>query len=134
MTDLTRLRAVLRSQDRERGATTLEAVILVPLVFLATFTIVQIGLFIHAGNVATGAAQAAYEEARLFGSDSYTGTNAGYNVIHESGNALSGATVTVNRGPEHITVTVTGQGPSLVPGMPIDIHRTVTGPTERWVD
>lgn len=106
---------------------------LVPLVLFITFAIVQIGVYIHTGNVATAAAQAAYEDARLYGSTGSAGSATGYAVLDQSGGMLENATVSVNRGPAQINVTVTGDAPAIVPGLPLHIERTVTGPTERWV-
>lgn len=46
---------------------------------------------------------------------------------------MSGSNVVVQRTAETVTVTVTGTVATLLPGLPVTVSRTVTGPTERWV-
>lgn len=96
------------------------------------FAIVHGAAFLHAGNIAQASAQAAYEQARLFEGTAGEGIEAGYATSAAAGGGLENVHVTVNRGTESVTVTVTGQAPMLIPGLPRDVDRSITGPVERW--
>ena len=116
----------------DRGASSVEAAIILPALLLLFFAVVHGAAFLHAGNIAQASAQAAYEEARLFDGTAAQGVAAGQAAGAASGGGLENVTVTVDRGTETVTVTVTGRAPMLIPGLPLDVTRTVTGPVERW--
>ena len=86
-----------------------------------------------ANNVAQAAASTAYNSARLYDASTEDGVNAGNAALTQAGTILTGTNVTVQRGAETVTVTVTGTAATLLPGLPATVTRTVTGPTERWV-
>lgn len=121
-----------RALDDERGASSVEAVLVFPALLVLFFTIVHGAVYLHAGTIAQAGAQAAYEEARLYGATEEAGATAGYATIAAAGSGLEGATVLVARTGDSITVTVSGTAPSLLPGLPLGVTRTVTGPAERW--
>ena len=88
---------------------------------------------LQANNLAQVAASSAYETARLYDATTEDGIAQGNATLSQAGTTLSGTEVTVQRTAETVTVTVTGTAPSLLPGVPIPISRTVIGPTEKWV-
>lgn len=116
----------------ERGASSVEAALILPALLLVFFAVVHGAAFLHAGNIAQATAQAAYEEARLFDGSAGAGAAAGYATSAASGGGLENVVVLVDRGTESVTVTVTGQAPMLIPGLPLEVERTITGPAERW--
>lgn len=117
----------------ERGASSVETAIALPVLIMLVFGIVQGAVVLHAGNVAQGAAQAAVEEARLYGADLEDAAASGFHVAASSGSALTDVTIDIAVSETTVVVTVRGTAPSLVPGMPLDVQRTVSGPIERWV-
>ena len=118
----------------ERGAMSVEAVLVLPVFLLIVFTIINGAVWLHAGNIAQSAASSAYNAARLFDATSNYGVIAASPIAQQPGSVLSNAQVSVNRTATTVTVTVTGTAPTLVPGFNVDVERTVSGPTERWVD
>ncbi|MFW6033599.1 MAG: TadE family protein [bacterium] len=101
----------------ERGSAAVQAAMLFPVVLLLVFGIIQGALWFHARHIALGAAQ---EGARA--ASAYDGTDAGQRA-HEFVNDLTGGTlirdldVRVATTSMAVTVTVTGDAPSLVPGV-----------------
>lgn len=118
----------------ERGSTTLENVIIWPSVIIFIFGMVQFGLWLHARDVAHGAATAAYYEARLLNSTDEAGRMAGTTAVDASNGTITGPVVTVTRTATTVTATVTGGTSMVIPGWPGSaISETVTGPIERYV-
>ena len=127
-----RLRTLLRD---ERGAAAVEASIILPALLVIFFTITQISIWLYGNQLTAGIAQVSYNEARLYHSSASAGTQAGYHAADEMGNGtLQTVDVSVTRSPTTVTVTVTGTTVSLIPGIPIHVDSTITGPVERWVD
>lgn len=122
--------AALRSRS-DRGAVSVEAMLVLPVLFGIFFLIIQGAIWMNAGNNAQAAATAAYNQARLYDATSTDGIVAGEGMVDRAN--LTGAHVSVDRNATTTTVTVTGSAPTLVPGFNIAVERTVTGPTERWV-
>lgn len=105
----------------------------VPLMWLAIMTVVQIGLFGYAHNLANTAARQAAQVAALDGSSSGEGVAVGTEFVADSWLWTTDPTVTVSRGDELTDVVVTGSVVKIFP-VPWD---TVTGeassPTEQFV-
>lgn len=119
--------------ESERGSASVEAIVAIPVVLLIIFGIIQGVVVLQANNLAQVAASSAYETARLYDATTEDGIAQGNATLSQAGTTLSGTEVTVQRTAETVTVTVTGTAPSLLPGVPIPISRTIIGPTEKWV-
>ncbi|MFC5928615.1 TadE family protein [Cryobacterium melibiosiphilum] len=128
-----RTTAPRRGSGAERGSQTIEALLILPVLFGIFFVIIQGAVWVHAGNIAQAAASSAYNAARLFEATPDDGIAAGNATATGSGMVLSGAVVTVGRTPTEVSVTVTGNAPTLVPGWNTAVERSVTGPVERWI-
>lgn len=118
----------------ERGSASVQNAVIIPLLFFVFFTIVQGALIFHAGNVAHAAAAAACNEARTYESTNSDGYAAGYETAGQSGSSLESTDITITRTATTVTATVSGQAPLLIPGLSLDISRSVSGPVEKWVD
>jgi Flp pilus assembly protein TadG len=129
-----RLRPAFLAGGAERGAATLESVITIPVVFLIIFSIIQGALWWEASNVAHAAATTAYNTARTYNANSAAGVVTGTQFLRDHQDALTGYNVSVNRGADTVTVTVTGNSSSIIPGFNPHVTRTVTGPVETWVN
>lgn len=118
----------------QRGATTVQVVLIAPLLMLTLMTIVQAGLIFYAQAVVEAAAQEGAAEARRF-----DGTEAGAQSRTETylealnSKILEGRSVQVTRSAETAEVTVTGSVISLVPFLELEIQESATGPVERYV-
>jgi Flp pilus assembly protein TadG len=134
-TSNTQLRHRLPGDGAERGSVSLQGVILYPVFILLIFGILQTAFWMHAQNIAQSAASAGYAGAKAFNSSSDAGQSGAYNVLAGTTDTLRNQNVQVARSATSVTVTVTGTGPSIVPGWggPA-VKATVSGPLERWVD
>lgn len=133
-----RARLTLRSRlaaaaEDQRGAMSIEAVLILPVVLTIIFMIISGAIWFSAGNLAQAAAASAYNTARLYNATSQDGTQAGYAIANQPGTILENAQVTVTRTATTVTVEVTGNSPTIIPGLNVAVDRTVTGPTEHWV-
>lgn len=118
----------------ERGNASVQSAVIIPLLFFVFFTVLQGAMIYHAGNIAHAAAAAACNEARTYQSIDADGYEAGYETAHQSGSSLDSPDITITRTSTTVTATVTGQAPLLIPGLSLDISRSVSGPVEKWVD
>jgi Flp pilus assembly protein TadG len=108
--------------------------IIAPVIFLLLFTALQGALWYQGTNVAQNAAVAAYNDARAYESTTGAGQASARQVLDQAGGFLQHSNVTVNRSADTVTVDVTGQAVSMIPGVQMPaVHRTITGPVERWV-
>ena len=121
-----------RDPAGERGAAAAQAALVLPATLLLFLGLVQGALFLHAGNIAQTAAQAAYEAARLANGDEEAGQRAAEHTVAAAGDALQAVSVSVQRRGGVIRVTVAGTASSLLPGANLAVARRVEGPAERW--
>ncbi|SOC51217.1 TadE/TadG family type IV pilus assembly protein [Ornithinimicrobium cerasi] len=123
---------VLRATGRERGSSSVEVVVLLPLVLLLMFAMVQGGLWFHARAVALAAAT---EGARVAAAESSTagaGITAATSFIADAGSGVVlDPAVTGSRSATTATVTVTGQAQSLIPFLDPSVAQSASFPTER---
>jgi len=130
----TTLTALRREGASERGSQTVEALIVLPVLFGVFFVIVQGAVWLHAGNIAQAAASSAYNSARLYDAVAADGVAAGTVSAQQTGTVLDAAVVVVDRTMTTVTVTVTGNAPTLIPGWDTHVERSVSGPVERWIE
>jgi Flp pilus assembly protein TadG len=117
----------------ERGSASIQLVILLPALFAVMFLGMQAALFYHARSVAIAAAQ---EGARAASAESGTqsdGVAAAEAFVSDAGgdDVLSGVSVTADRTATTVTVTVTGNSLSVIPGWTPRIEQSASLPTER---
>ena len=122
-----------RRRTRERGAATVELVILLPALFAVLFLGMQAALFYHARTVAIAAAQ---EGARAAGAENGTvsdGIAAASSFIADAGgtDVLRRSSTTANRATTTVTVTVSGQSLSVIPGWNPVVTQSASLPVER---
>ncbi|PZF82762.1 TadE/TadG family type IV pilus assembly protein [Jiangella anatolica] len=119
----------------ERGAATLELVVLFPVVLLITFGVIEGALWYHARNVALAAAEEGVRVATGNGSTLADGLTEARSFAAEAGadGVLSAVTVTGSGGEVEITITVEGSSQSLFPGWSgHQVSQTASGPVERF--
>ena len=111
----------------------MQTAILFPVALLLIFGIIQGALWFHARHVALGAAQ---QGARAASAESGTG---GEQRAHEFVAGLTGGTllrdlaVTQTTANDIVTVTVTGNAPSLLPGVGgLSVTQSASSPIERF--
>lgn len=116
----------------ERGAQTVEAVIILPVVLLVLFGIVHLGVYYHARNIAVHSAQEGVQAARTMAPSSAHGATTDY-LDQTAQNVLLSPQVAVDSSAERITVTVSGESLSLVPGLDLRVQQTASGPVEQYI-
>lgn len=119
----------------ERGATSvIQLVLIFPALLMMLMSIIQFGLLAHARNVAEQAAQEGAATARRFdGTEAEAKADALTYLTLLGPQTLQDRGVTVNRGSQSATVTITGTVISLVPGVNLSVSESSTGPVERYV-
>jgi Flp pilus assembly protein TadG len=118
----------------ERGDTIVQTVIVAPALLLLIMLVVQFALIAHAQNVAEAAAQEGVSAARRFDATEADGQQAADVALSSLGpRMLTGRSISVGRTPESVTVTVTGEALTLVPGFGRTIVEASSGPVERYV-
>lgn len=132
-TDRPRRRLFRRS---DRGAATLELVVLFPVVLLITFGVIEGALWYHARNVALAAAEEGIRVATAEGSSADAGLGAAQAFASQAGadGILAGASATLaEASTERVTITVTGNSLTLFPGWSGHyVSQTASGPVERF--
>ena len=117
----------------ERGSTSVQMVILMPVLFLVMFLGLQAALFYHARTVAIAAAQ---QGARAAGAETGTtsdGIDAATSFIAAAGgpDVIENASVSGSRSATQATVTVRGVALSAIPGWSPMVQQSATVPVER---
>jgi Flp pilus assembly protein TadG len=129
-----RLRGRIRRRHEERGASTVEMAMYMPILLLFIFATVQ-GALVYLGNQAASAvAREASRVARTTDGDQAAGERAGYQYAANIGRGiLNGVSVDVTRvGPDRVRAVVHGHAQELSPvGVP-EVTQTVEGPIEEF--
>lgn len=124
-----------RSADRpaERGAVTVELIILLPALFAVMFLGMQAALFHHARAVAIAAAhEGAHAAASETGRD-VDGVTAATAFIADAGgtDVLTAPRATATRSATTVSVTVRGRSLSVIPGWSPTVTQSASLPVER---
>jgi Flp pilus assembly protein TadG len=125
----------VRRPDRaDAGALTLSYVIVFPAVLIALVFIVQAALYFTAHNLALAAAQQGADVARAYNSTDGAGSAAALSLVRQDGSGmLETEQAVVTRTGTTVSVTVSGQAWSLIPGLPVRVSETVAEPVERFI-
>ena len=117
----------------EHGSSSLQTVLVMPLLLLLITLIVQFALWYHAAHIATAAAQDGARAARIEGGTASDGQARAQQVLDQLGSGvLTGSTVNATRDGNVARVEVHGYAPELVPGMRLPIDAVSQGPVERF--
>jgi len=118
-----------RRDDSGIGAVT--TALMMPALLVMIMLVVQAGLYWHAHQRASAAADQAAASAAT-----PTGTEQGGRQAAQmflDGAPIEGSWVQVVRGPEEVQATVGGTAPQLVPGISFAVEATATAPVERFI-
>ena len=116
----------------ERGATTIEMVLLLPVLFGIVFLGLQAALYYYAATVAGAAAQDGARVAAAHGGGGLgAGTAAAWSALDQSHGSLSNYQVTGSAGTGGPSMTVTGETLSVLPGMVFTVTRSASLPWEQ---
>ncbi|UGQ13590.1 pilus assembly protein [Yinghuangia sp. ASG 101] len=125
-----RLRTVLRD---ERGAVSVQLVVLVPALMLIILTIVQYAFVQHAHHIAQSAASRALAAARVQTGTAADGDARARQVLAAiSGDVLTDPKITVTWTADRVRVEITGTVIAVVPGTTLRVRAVAAGPVDRW--
>ncbi|HEX6684902.1 MAG TPA: TadE family protein [Candidatus Limnocylindrales bacterium] len=129
----TRGRKSLRAKDS--GSHTVEFVIVAGPLLLVTFMAVQAALVFHARSTALAAATQGANVARAYNSNTAAGEAKALEFLDAAGQGLRDPEVEAipSQTGTHMTVTVRGHAPSIIPLMTFEIAQSASGPIERFV-
>lgn len=130
MGNRTGLIAVLRRDDR--GALTLGYVAILPFLFLLIMVLVQASLWFLAREDALAAARQGADAARVLDAPGGAGVAAALAFARQAGQGYleSPAAQVLTGADGTVSVTVTGNVPSFVPGLSVRVSETVLAPAE----
>ena len=122
---------LLRRHTGDRGSTTVEAAGYATLMLLAILIAVQAGVWALADLSARHAADHGAQTARLAGSTAEAGHEATADRLEAiNPNGITGVNITVERGAETTTVTVSGTVLRVIPLIDIPVRAQARAPTE----
>ena len=128
-----RSRSRRRPVREERGASSVEMVLALPIVLTVLFLAVQVGMWFYARSIALAAAQTGARTSAMLGSSLQAGLSDARSFATDvGGTTLTGVTVTGDRSATTTTVTVTGHTVRLVPFMNLTVSQTASLPVERY--
>jgi Flp pilus assembly protein TadG len=112
--------AWLRRPDGERGAASLEAVIVFPALLIVIFAAMEIALWFYARNLALAAAQEGVRAGRAEHANIAAGTSAARRFIDRAApDTLQGATISsAGSTATEVHIRVAGRSLSVLPGLP----------------
>lgn len=115
----------------ERGAVSIEMVVLLPALFVVMFLGMQAALYYHARTIAIAAAQEGARAAGATGATSGDGTAAAYAYLAGAGDSLESSKASTERTATTATVTVRGHALSVIPGWRPVIQQRARAEVER---
>ena len=119
----------------ETGSTSLELVVLFPVLLAVIFGLVQGALWFHARNVAAAAAQEGVRVARVETGTVEAGRARAAGFLSDAGgtDVLTDPTIEVTADAQRVRVVVSGRSISVLPGVPGPaVKQSAAGPVERF--
>lgn len=125
----------MHADERERGgAVGVQMALLWPVLLLLILAVVQASLIFYAGQLSLTAAQDGVRSGRAYGQTQPTQAarqSASAFLSKAAGNTLTATVIDTAVDGATVRVTVTGDAPTLVPGIRIRVTRMAVGGLER---
>ena len=116
--------------DRTAGSVSIEAVLIVPLFLLAIVATLEASLWVQASTVAQAAAQDGVRAGTRYGAGGAPTGQAVAEEILVARPVGSDWLVTSEASPQGLTITISGQARSILPGLNLAVHESATLPWE----
>ncbi|MGG8410352.1 TadE/TadG family type IV pilus assembly protein [Streptomyces sp. 12297] len=118
----------------DRGESSIQMAIVFPVVILVTVIVVQAAMWVYARNIALTAAREGVSAARTYQAPEGAGAARARETLGRiAGDSLTGSQVATSSTGTEVRVTVTGQAPSLIPGLSgMSVSQSASAPRERW--
>lgn len=118
----------------ERGIAAPEFVVIMPLVMLIFLMLVQWSVQLYNDRIVHAAAREAAVDAASWEGTEDAGRQTANEYLANSGSDLSNTSVNINVGATEVTVTISGEVMTLLPGFTKRISATATVPRERFAE
>jgi Flp pilus assembly protein TadG len=125
---------VTAQRHRERGASTVEFAVGLSLMVLLVMAVIQFAVYFHLRAVAGTSARHGVDRGRIVDGSDGDALIAANEFLDQSGSSLTGRQVTASRTGDEFSVTVTGQVPSVMPGLNLTVDVTKSAPIEEFVE
>jgi hypothetical protein len=116
----------------ERGLTSTELAVVMPVLIALVLIPFQVALWWHARQVADAAVNEAVDAAQVADATEVDGVRAAEWFLEAAGN-LQDPQVTVRRTAETVTAEVTAKAPRLLPGFDWEVTAVASGSIERFI-
>ena len=123
-----------RRRRDERGLAAPELVVIMPLVMLIFLTLVQWSVQLYNDRIVHAAAREAAVDAAAWEGTEADGQQTATEYLEDSGSDLSNTDVQISVGATEVTVTVSGDVMTLLPGFNTRVSATATVPRERFAE
>lgn len=120
--------------SRDRGASVIEFVIITLPLLMVTFMVVQAALVYYARSTALAAATQGANAARAYNAEHNAGQLRANNFLSQAGGGLRNHQISLSRTGTDVTITVTGNAVSVIPGFTFGVSQSASGPIERFVE
>jgi Flp pilus assembly protein TadG len=117
----------------DRGGGPVEFAVLAFPILVLTFIVVQAAFVFYARSTALAAATQGANAARAYNAPANAGVNKANDFLGRVGGGLRNPSVTFSSTSTGVTVTVTGQAQTIIPGLSFTITQSASGPVERFV-
>jgi len=118
----------------ERGTAAPELVVVMPLVMLIFLMLVQWSVQLYNDRIVHAAAREAAVDAASWEGTESAGRQTADEYLADSGSDLSNTSIKINVGATEVTVTVSGEVMTLLPGFTKRVSATATVPRERFAE
>ncbi|MFI5987670.1 TadE/TadG family type IV pilus assembly protein [Streptomyces sp. NPDC051555] len=128
------LAAGRRRAGGDRGEASIQMAIVFPFVILMTVAVVQAAMWMYARNIALTAAREGVAAARVYQAPDSAGTARARETLQRiAGDSLTGTGVSSGGSATEVRIMVTGNAPSLIPGISgLSVSQSAGAPRERW--
>lgn len=122
-----------RAVGGDRGAATVETVLVMPLVMAAILAIAQASIWLYADHAARAVATSALDATRVRGGSVQAGRARAHRLIGQLGHgSLTDPHINLHRGSTTATITVTAQAPAILPWTHLSVRVHQQAPVERY--
>lgn len=122
----------MTAPGRDRGLTSTELAVLMPVVIVMVLVPIQVGLWWHASQIADAAAREGVDAAQVETASQADGVSAAERFLNAAGN-IQDPSVTVNRTLDTVVVEVSGRAPQVIPGFDWQVAATAVAQVERFI-
>jgi hypothetical protein len=127
-------RLLTQRRCADRGALTLSYVAVLPFVFLVIMAAIQTSFWFLARDAALAAARQGADAARALNAPGGAGPAAALAFVRQAGQGYlqDPAASAAGSTSSTVSITVSGHGPSFVPGLVVRVAETVQAPVEEF--